>query len=132
MVLITRFGVDQIENRLPRLIAAVQSTGRTVLWTSDPMHGNTEVTAEGVKTRRFESILGELEQAFEIHDRYDSALGGVHLELTGQNVTECTGGAGGLTEADLSRAYRSQVDPRLNGGQALEVAFSIVKKRRPG
>jgi 3-deoxy-7-phosphoheptulonate synthase len=130
MVLITRFGVDLIADRLPRLIAAVQSTGRTVLWTCDPMHGNTEITGDGLKTRRFESILGELEQGFEIHERYDSALGGVHLELTGQNVTECTGGAGGLTESDLSRAYESQVDPRLNGGQALEVAFSIVRKRR--
>ncbi|MFT5143815.1 MAG: 3-deoxy-7-phosphoheptulonate synthase [Rhodothermales bacterium] len=128
--LITRFGVDRASDALPRLIAAVQSTGRTVLWSCDPMHGNTEVTQDGLKTRRFENVLGELEQVFAIHDRYDSILGGVHFELTGENVTECIGGSGGLTESDLSRAYRSHVDPRLNAEQALEMAFSIVKNRK--
>lgn len=130
ITLITRFGEDRVADSLPRLIAAVQSTGRTLLWSSDPMHGNTEVTADGLKTRRFGGIRNELEQVFEIHDRYDSVLGGIHLELTGENVTECVGGSGGLTESDLQRAYRSHVDPRLNAEQALEMAFSVVRNRR--
>ena len=130
LTLITRFGAERVEESLPRLIAAVQSAGRSVLWSCDPMHGNTEVTTDGLKTRRFENILGELEQVFEIHERHDSVLGGVHFELTGQNVTECIGGSAGLTEEDLSRAYRSHVDPRLNGEQALEMAFSIVRHWR--
>jgi len=104
--------------------------GQTVLWICDPMHGNTEKTASGIKTRRFDNILGELEQAFEIHDAEGSHLGGVHFELTGENVTECIGGARGLAEADLERAYKSHVDPRLNYEQALEMAFSIVRTVR--
>ena len=94
------------------------------------MHGNTITLPNGVKTRRFESILGEMEQAFDIHASEGSILGGVHLELTGENVTECTGGAGGLQDSDLGRAYLSHVDPRLNGEQGLELAFSILRKRR--
>jgi 3-deoxy-7-phosphoheptulonate synthase len=94
------------------------------------MHGNTEVVGNDVKTRRYENILSELEQAFDIHADCGSILGGVHLELTGENVTECIGGARGLKEADLSRAYQSEVDPRLNGEQALELAFAIVRKQR--
>lgn len=93
------------------------------------MHGNTETTDAGLKTRRFESIRTELELAFGIHETHRSTLGGVHLELTGENVTECVGGAGGLAESDLTRAYKSQVDPRLNAEQALEMAFAIVRKR---
>jgi 3-deoxy-7-phosphoheptulonate synthase len=130
ITLITRFGEDRVGDSLPRLIAAVQSTGRSLLWSSDPMHGNTEVTSDGLKTRRFGGIRHELEQVFEIHDRYDSVLGGIHLELTGENVTECVGGSGGLTESDLQRAYHSHVDPRLNAEQALEMAFSVVRNRR--
>lgn len=130
LTLITRFGADKVESALPRLLAAVQSAGRNVLWSCDPMHGNTELTQDGMKTRRFESILQELEQVAEIHDRYDSVLGGVHFELTGEDVTECVGGSTGLTENDLSRAYHSHVDPRLNGTQALEMAFSIVRHWR--
>ncbi len=130
LTLITRFGVGGIESGLPPLIEAVRSEGRTVLWSCDPMHGNTETLSGGVKTRRFESILGELQLAFDIHDANGSTLGGVHFELTGENVTECVGGASGLAEGDLGRAYISQVDPRLNVEQALEMAFSIVKRRR--
>ena len=89
------------------------------------MHGNTETTADGFKTRRFEQIISELTQAFEIHGALGSYLGGVHLELTGENVTECIGGARGLTEADLARAYKTQVDPRLNYEQAMEIAMLI-------
>ena len=129
LTLICRFGHDRIRHVLPGLIQAVKASGRTLLWSCDPMHGNTETTAGGIKTRRFENILKELEEAFDIHAQHESHLGGVHFELTGENVTECTGGARGLAEADLAHAYFSQVDPRLNYEQALEMAFLIVKAR---
>lgn len=90
------------------------------------MHGNTETASGGLKTRRFDNILAELDAAFEVHAAAGSHLGGVHLELTGDHVTECTGGARGLTDADLNRAYRTQVDPRLNYEQAMEVALRIA------
>lgn len=130
VTLITRFGANAIGEGLPTLITSIQESGLNVLWTCDPMHGNTEVVKGGIKTRRFKNILSELEQAFDAHAECNSILGGVHLELTGENVTECVGGAGGLDESDLSRAYQSEVDPRLNGEQALELAFAIVRKRR--
>jgi 3-deoxy-7-phosphoheptulonate synthase len=114
LTLIHRFGVKEVERSLPPLIQAVRATGQTVLWMCDPMHGNTETTSGGFKTRRFENILGEVDSAFRIHEELGSILGGVHFELTGDDVTECIGGARGLTEADLKRAYRSNVDPRLN------------------
>ncbi len=125
---IHRFGRERIAQCLPPLVEAVRDAGRTVLWVSDPMHGNTLSTAEGVKTRHFEDILGELEQAFDLHAGLGSRLGGVHFELSGDNVTECTGGARGLAEEDLGRAYRSEVDPRLNYEQALEMAMLIARK----
>jgi 3-deoxy-7-phosphoheptulonate synthase len=128
LMLIHRLGADQVATALPRLIETVRATGKTVLWCADPMHGNTETTADGIKTRRFENILAELEQAFEIHDRMSSILGGVHFELTGEDVTECVGGARGLGEADLKRAYRSRVDPRLNSDQSLEMAMLMARK----
>jgi 3-deoxy-7-phosphoheptulonate synthase len=90
------------------------------------MHGNTESTADGTKTRRFDNIVDELESAFKVHEAMGSYLGGVHLELTGEDVTECTGGARGLTDGDLARAYKSPVDPRLNYEQAMEVAMRIA------
>ena len=108
----------------------VQSEGGQALWICDPMHGNTQTTAAGVKTRDFEDIRSEVEQAFDIHKKLGTYLGGVHFELTGENVTECTGGARGMIEADLSRAYKSQVDPRLNYEQALEMAMLIAKRGR--
>ena len=126
LTLITRFGAKKIEEHLPRMIEAVQATGTDVLWICDPMHGNTESTREGIKTRRFDNIVEELKAAFRIHRDAGSMLGGVHLELTGENVTECVGGARGLKEADLARAYKSQVDPRLNYEQAMEVALRIA------
>ena len=92
------------------------------------MHGNTETTPQGIKTRRFDKIVHELEQSFELHARIGSRLGGVHVELTGEDVTECVGGARGLAEADLQRDYRSFVDPRLNYEQALEMAMSIARR----
>ena len=130
LTLIHRFGVKDIETHLPRAIAAVRRTGSTVLWCCDPMHGNTETTSGGIKTRRFENILRELDLSFRIHRELGSLLGGAHIELTGEDVTECTGGARGLTDADLQRAYRSQVDPRLNYEQALELAMLIAERSR--
>jgi 3-deoxy-7-phosphoheptulonate synthase len=130
LTLITRFGADRIGDKLPGLLEAVRETGQSVLWSCDPMHGNTERTDGGVKTRHFDNILAELEQAFDIHASMDSHLGGVHFELTGEDVTECIGGARGLEPSDLERAYKSHVDPRLNYEQALEIAFSIVRKVR--
>jgi 3-deoxy-7-phosphoheptulonate synthase len=126
ITLIHRFGAKSIENTLPDLIRAVRETGSPVLWVCDPMHGNTESTADGTKTRRFENIVSELESAFRVHKALGSYLGGVHLELTGENVTECTGGARGLTDGDLARAYKSTVDPRLNYEQAMEIAMRIA------
>ena len=108
------------------MIEVVQAMGAHVLWICDPMHGNTESTRGGFKTRRFDNIVAELKAAFRIHRQAGSILGGAHLELTGENVTECVGGARGLKEADLARAYKSQVDPRLNYEQAMEIALRIA------
>ncbi|GIX35308.1 MAG: phospho-2-dehydro-3-deoxyheptonate aldolase [Lysobacteraceae bacterium] len=129
LTLIHRMGREKIGTALPRLLEAVRREGRRVLWVADPMHGNTESTGSGYKTRRFENIRGELEDAFDIHAAAGTRLGGVHLELTGEDVTECLGGARELTEADLGRAYRSSVDPRLNYEQSMELAMLIVRKR---
>ena len=128
LTLIHRFGAKDVERALPRLIEAVRETGHSVLWVCDPMHGNTETSTGGLKTRRFENILRELDMAFRIHADMGSYLGGVHIELTGDDVTECTGGARGLTDNDLQRAYRSTVDPRLNHEQALELAMLIAER----
>ncbi len=128
LTFIHRFGVKDIEQRLPEMIRAVRATGSEVLWVCDPMHGNTETTSGGVKTRRFDNILGEAEAAFRIHEACGSMLGGVHIELTGEDVTECIGGARGLAEADLARAYKTPVDPRLNAEQALELAMLIASR----
>ncbi|WP_394847484.1 3-deoxy-7-phosphoheptulonate synthase class II [Pendulispora brunnea] len=128
LTLIHRMGERNIENDLPPLIAAVCQEGARVLWCCDAMHGNTETLGNGVKTRRFENIRTELERAFDVHAACGSRLGGVHLEMTGENVTECLGGARNLREEDLARHYRSQVDPRLNCEQALELAMLIVRK----
>jgi len=130
LTLIHRLGAKAVDEHLPGLIRAVRETGSPVLWVCDPMHGNTEATADGTKTRRFENIVSELDAAFRIHESMGSYLGGVHLELTGENVTECTGGARGLSDADLARAYRSTVDPRLNYEQALEIAMLIAGLNR--
>ncbi|MCC7199504.1 MAG: 3-deoxy-7-phosphoheptulonate synthase class II [Gammaproteobacteria bacterium] len=130
LVLIHRFGARDIESGLPEMIETVRATGKRVLWICDPMHGNTESTPQGLKTRRFENILSEVESAFGVHDACGSALGGVHCELTGEDVTECTGGARGLSDAGLARAYRTSVDPRLNYEQALELAMLIARHRR--
>ncbi len=126
LMLIHRFGAKKIAQALPPLIEAVRRTGKTVLWVCDPMHGNTESTKDGIKTRDFVNIRSELEQAFDIHRSVGSILGGVHLELTGENVTECIGGSSGVAASDLTKAYKTLVDPRLNYEQALEMAMLIA------
>lgn len=126
LAFIHRMGAKEIDAKLPPLIQAVKATGSPVLWVCDPMHGNTETAQGGLKTRRFENIVAELEAAFRIHREQGTYLGGVHFELTGDDVTECTGGARGLTDVDLQRAYKSTVDPRLNYEQALELAMRIA------
>lgn len=130
ITLIHRFGEEGIAKHLPPLIAAIQKTHRRVVWCCDPMHGNTETVTGGYKTRDFQRILSELEQAFDIHARAGSYLGGVHFELTGDDVTECTGGARGLRAEDLARDYRTQVDPRLNCEQSLEMAMLMAQRMR--
>jgi 3-deoxy-7-phosphoheptulonate synthase len=132
LTFVHRMGAARIEAALPPLLAAIRSAGRKPLWVCDPMHGNTETLASGIKTRRFSTVRDELERAFDIHAAAGTRLGGVHLELTGENVTECLGGARHLVEADLSRAYKSTVDPRLNYEQSLELAMLIVRKRGTG
>ena len=126
VTLISRYGAQKINQHLPGHIAAVQASGHLPVWQCDPMHGNTQSTPSGVKTRHFTDILSELHQALEIHKTAGSFLGGMHLELTGEAVTECVGGAGGLTEENLSERYTTFCDPRLNEKQALELAFLVA------
>ncbi len=128
LTLIHRFGANQIAARLPRLIQAVSQTGLSVLWCCDPMHGNTYQTAAGTKTRDYHQVFAELELAFELHRQHHSRLGGVHLELTGDNVTECIDGTSIISESDLAKNYKSPVDPRLNYNQAMEIAFLIAEQ----
>ncbi|KAL1959678.1 hypothetical protein VTO42DRAFT_1264 [Malbranchea cinnamomea] len=126
VTLITRYGASKIKDHLPGHIKAVQNSGHLPVWQCDPMHGNTHTTPTGVKTRDFNKILSELEQALEIHRAHGSYMGGMHLELTGEAVTECVGGAAGLTEDGLSERYTTFCDPRLNEKQALELAFLVA------
>ncbi len=127
MVLISRMGATQVGERLPALVQAVQSAGRLPVWCCDPMHGNTVTASSGYKTRDFQNILAEVRGFFDVHARLGSHAGGVHFEMTGQDVTECTGGAQGLTDAGLGERYRSACDPRLNGSQSLELAFLLAE-----
>jgi 3-deoxy-7-phosphoheptulonate synthase len=129
---IHRFGACKIGDALPRLIEDVRAEGGRVVWICDPMHGNTQTTASGIKTRNFEDIYAEVEQAFDIHSAMGQTPGGVHIELTGENVTECVGGSRGPSEEDLARAYESEVDPRLNYEQSMELAFLIARKMKNG
>lgn len=127
LMLITRFGANNISKFLPDLIKAAQDTQKNVIWSSDPMHGNTITTQSGGKTRHFDDICSEVKEAMAIHHHNNSYLGGIHLELTGENVTECIGGARGLAEKDLARAFKSLVDPRLNYEQSLEIALQVYR-----
>ncbi len=130
LTLIARFGADKVEAGLPKLVRAVQKAGRTVVWSCDPMHGNTLKTASGYKTRPFDRILGEVSSFMDIVTAEGAYPGGVHVEMTGQQVTECLGGASAVTEEDLSSRYHTHCDPRLNGAQALDLAFLIAEKLR--
>ena len=130
ITLITRLGSDRVREALPPLIKAVQQAGRNVVWACDPMHGNTTTTGAGLKTRDFDRIIAELNATFDLHESAGSILGGVHFEMTGEDVTECTGGAQGLSEADLSRNYATYCDPRLNSSQGLEMAFLLARRLR--
>jgi 3-deoxy-7-phosphoheptulonate synthase len=127
LTLMPRMGAELVEKRLPALAEALRREGRDILWCCDPMHGNTETTKDGIKTRRFEKVLDELEKSYRILKQCGTHLGGVHFELTGDNVTECIGGASGVTEADLNRDYRTTLDPRLNYEQAMEMALRLAK-----
>src|ERR1700677_4087854 len=127
LTLICRFGADKVEASLPNLIRAVKREGRKVLWSCDPMHGNTIKAANGYKTRPFERVVGEIKSFFAVHKGEGTHAGGVHLEMTGKNVTECTGGARAISEADLHDRYHTYCDPRLNAEQAIEVAFLVAE-----
>jgi 3-deoxy-7-phosphoheptulonate synthase len=128
LALVTRMGAGKVGDVLPGLVEVVKRAGRTVLWVCDPMHGNTQSAPSGIKTRDFDDILREVETSFDVHDACGTNLGGVHFELTGEDVTECIGGAAGLTVEDLDRNYASACDPRLNYRQALEMGFRIAKR----
>jgi 3-deoxy-7-phosphoheptulonate synthase len=128
LTLICRFGNDKVEKHLPKLIRAVKKAGRSVVWSCDPMHGNTITAATGFKTRPFDRILSEVESFFAIHRAEGTHAGGIHVEMTGQNVTECTGGAREVTEASLSDRYHTHCDPRLNADQSLELAFLMAER----
>jgi len=128
ITLISRMGADKIGAKLPPLVRAVQRSGHKVVWLSDPMHGNTISTSAKVKTRNFDSILQEVRGFFDIHAAEGTWAGGVHVEMTGQDVTECTGGAHRLSEADLGSRYETFCDPRLNAEQSLELAFLVAEE----
>jgi len=130
LTLITRFGADKVGEYLPALIRAVQREGRSVVWACDPMHGNTIKAASGYKTRPFEMVLKEVEGFFDVHRAEGSYPGGLHVEMTGKDVTECTGGAQLITDMDLSDRYHTYCDPRLNASQALELAFLVAERLR--
>jgi 3-deoxy-7-phosphoheptulonate synthase len=128
ITLITRFGAGSVGDHLPRLIKTVQSEGANVLWCCDPMHGNTIKSSTGYKTRPFDSVLREVREFFEVHSAEGTVPGGVHFEMTGQDVTECTGGVRAVTDEDLSSRYHTSCDPRLNASQSLELAFLVSEE----
>ncbi|MDQ0470921.1 class II 3-deoxy-7-phosphoheptulonate synthase [Labrys wisconsinensis] len=135
LTLITRFGQGRVFDNLPGLIQAVKREGRAVIWSCDPMHGNTIKAANGYKTRPFDAIMSEIKDFFAVHEGEGTYAGGIHLEMTGKNVTECTGGARAVSETDLADRYHTHCDPRLNADQAIEVAFlvaDLLKKERSG
>jgi 3-deoxy-7-phosphoheptulonate synthase len=130
LTLISRMGFDKVEEALPPILRAVRDSGHPVVWACDPMHGNTFTSVTGHKTRRFTDICVEIDGFVRSHHSEGTWPGGIHIELTGENVTECMGGARGLKESDLARAYKSQVDPRLNYEQAMEIAMLIGGRLR--
>ena len=130
VVVISRMGADRVQEALPPLVQVVQREGREVVWSCDPMHGNTEKSANGYKTRRFDRILSEVRRFFEVHEAEGTYAGGIHVEMTGANVTECTGGAQAISEQDLADRYHTYCDPRLNASQSLELAFRLARMLR--
>jgi 3-deoxy-7-phosphoheptulonate synthase len=134
LTLIARFGSEAVGDHLPKLVRAVQKEGRKVVWSCDPMHGNT-ITAAGYKTRPFDRILKEVQSFFDVHAAEGTHAGGIHIEMTGKNVTECTGGARAVRDEDLQDRYHTHCDPRLNADQALELAFlvsELLAKKKHG
>jgi 3-deoxy-7-phosphoheptulonate synthase len=135
LTLICRLGADKAGDLLPAMVRAVEREGRVVVWCCDPMHGNTITSASGYKTRPFDHILKEVRTFFQVHSAEGTHAGGVHLEMTGQNVTECTGGARAITDEDLNDRYHTLCDPRLNAEQSLDLAFllaDLLKQERTG
>ena len=128
LTLIARFGADKVDKHLPKLVREVKKAGRNVVWSCDPMHGNTISAATGYKTRPFDRVLKEVDSFFAVHRAEGTHAGGVHVEMTGQNVTECTGGATAISESDLSDRYHTHCDPRLNADQSIELAFLIAER----
>ena len=131
LTLICRFGADKVEDALPALMRAVTREGRNVVWSCDPMHGNT-ISASGYKTRPFDRIMSEIRSFFAVHQAEGTYAGGIHLEMTGKDVTECTGGARAISENDLRDRYHTYCDPRLNAEQAIEVAFLVAELLKSG
>ena len=127
LTVIVRMGADKVDKHLPSLIRAVEKEGRKVVWSCDPMHGNTIKADNGYKTRPFDRVREEVERCFEVHKAEGTYLGGIHLELTGKDVTECVGGAQEITEEGLADRYHTHCDPRLNSDQSLELAFLIAE-----
>jgi len=130
LTLIARFGSDKAQSLLPKMIRNVQREGKKVVWSCDPMHGNTITSASGFKTRPFDRVMKEVEVFFDVHRAEGTHAGGVHVEMTGSNVTECLGGAQAISDADLSSRYQTACDPRLNASQSLELAFLIAEGLR--
>ncbi len=126
ITLLARYGNDKVDNLLPKLIKRITDEGRIVVWSCDPMHGNTIKSSNGTKTRPFDEILSEVKKNIQLHNSLGSWFGGIHLEMTGQNVTECTGGIDEISESDLKDRYHTHCDPRLNANQAIELAFLIA------
>ena len=127
LTLISRMGADRVEECLPPLLRAVKDSGHPVVWTCDPMHGNTYTSASGRKTRHFDDVIREIEGFVRAHRAEGTWPGGIHVELTGEDVTECIGGADELSDADLDHRYETVCDPRLNGRQSLELAFRTAE-----
>jgi 3-deoxy-7-phosphoheptulonate synthase len=135
LTLITRMGADRVDGLLGPLVEKVTATGHEVVWVCDPMHGNTIESASGYKTRHFDRILAEVRGFFAVHAELGTVAGGIHVELTGDNVTECLGGAEDIVDADLAGRYETACDPRLNTGQSIELAFQVaemLQQRRAG
>jgi len=130
LTVIVRMGAEKLRQKLPALVRAVRNAGVIVTWVSDPMHGNTIKAPSGIKTRPFDAILEEVKAFFDVHEQEGTHAGGVHLEMTGQNVTECVGGGRAVSFDDLSSRYHTHCDPRLNASQSLELAFIIAERLR--